>query len=110
MTMTRLEEYQNRIAENYGIRKIETSDTLQFSKQNSAPSKHETDRLEYLKSKYRMDGLAVEGIMEEPKQPTLADAVLAKEGFEARGEKIFAIAGEGLNSQPMRFWIGVKLY
>jgi hypothetical protein len=106
--MSHYEQRQKELREKFGIDKLLMTDEFRFSEHGKpAESRHYKTRLEYLQAKYGMDGLAVEG-MEKPKKRTLADDIRLRDVEQARGEKLFAIAGEGIRKEPMRFWVSVK--
>jgi hypothetical protein len=102
------EQRQKELREKFGIDKLLMTDEFRFSESKPAESRHYKTRLEYLQAKYGMDGLAVVG-MEKPEPRTLADDIRLRDVEQARGEKLFAIAGEGIRKEPMRFWVSVKI-
>ena len=72
-------------------------------------SKYHQRYLDEVAARWGITELQLEGQEEKPKARTLADDIRLRDVEQARGEKLFAIAGEGLNRTPQRFWVSVRL-
>jgi hypothetical protein len=107
--MSKFEEFRERqLAEKYGIRdgKLETTKEFTFSPPPPNVSKFHREYMDGIRSKWGLSELQIEG-REKPHQRTLADDVRERERMEARGEKLFAVAG-GHNGRFQSFWVSVR--
>lgn len=70
------------------------------------PDDYTKRRLEYLKQKFNVDGLAVKGLASQPSKETLADATERVERDLMKGWKL-ATASVQHKGQPVRLWYSI---